>query len=152
MPDTEALPAEVEEPDTPAEDVKAIDLLGAAIELETVTRARKRLEEREAELRKDILERWERATQGDAQPLHGIRLPTGTAVRRVWSTSQQKIDPAKLREALADAPQYIIEAVDATRLRADYEAVWRALSKAKTQRTINVRLGKENLAAASIRG
>ena len=80
----------------------------------------------------------------DAGRFHGLRLPGGDAVRRSWSVSQSKIDPSKLREVLADAPEFIVESVDVPKLHDAYPSVWERLAKAKCKETIVIRLTGED--------
>ncbi len=138
MGETEAAP--VEEPDTPEEEVAVTFpvLVEMAAEIADLHRTQEVLEKKEKRLRDELLEKW-----AQVAGLHGIRLGNGDAVRWTWTTNQSKIDPAKLRESLADAPNYIRETVDAVALRKDYESVWRALAKVKSRPTISVRLADE---------
>lgn len=139
MSDSESAPiTEPEEPDTPWEEVAGAfpDLVRRAADLAFVVRERKRLEALENDARGYLLEEWEK---GRAD-LRGIRLTNGDAVRRVWTSSAKKVSPEKLRAALADAPNYIVEIVDATRLKVDYPDRYRELGDVKSKRTIAVRL------------
>jgi|GEM_PF-1679711 len=137
-PDAEAPP--VEEPDTPSEEVAVTfpELVKAAGELADMKReldAKQKLYDR---VRGEILELMQQVPN-----LHGVRLPNGDAVRLTWTTSQSKVDPAKLREVLADAPNYIVEVVDAKHLAKDYATVWHQMAKVKSKRTVAVRLAGE---------
>ncbi len=135
MAETDTEPQEA--PDTPEEEVAVTfpALVEVAADLARNRRKQEALEHEEKGLRDELLEKWDQVPM-----LHGIRLSSGDAVRKTWTTSQSKIDPVKLREALADAPNYIHETVDASALRKDYGTVWRQMAKAKSRWTIAVRL------------
>jgi hypothetical protein len=141
MTETEEKAREQEEPDTPIEELNKdptmADVVALAAHIGIVRVERQRLEEEEDRLKSEILPLLQ------MKGLHGVRTANGTAVRRTWTTSQSKIDPAKLREVLADAPNYIRETVDAPALKRDYESVWRQMTKAKSKETIAVRLPTE---------
>lgn len=126
-----------EEADVPEEALPLAvhDLIEPATKLANLRRHIKKLEEEDAQLTETVLALMERVPD-----LHGVRLKNGDAVRRAWSTSQSKIEPVRLREVLADAPEYIIETVDAPRLHKDYPSVWERLAKVKRRRTVQVRL------------
>jgi hypothetical protein len=137
--DIEAAPQE--EPDTPEEEVLATFpvLVDIAEEIAEVRRKQNDLEKREKDLREEILEKWTQMPN-----LHGIRLKNGDAVRRTWSVrTTQKPDPARLRELMADASNYIVELVDLPALKKDYPTVWEQAGRVKRTQTITVRLKGE---------
>ncbi|HTT74236.1 MAG TPA: hypothetical protein VMG99_08890 [Thermoplasmata archaeon] len=138
MAEAEAAPKE--EPDTPAEEVVSAfpELYEAAWRVAGLKRKREALEAEEEAARNQLLTLWTHMPD-----LHGIRLENMDAVRRTWSTKSTPIEPAKLRETLADAPNYIRETVNMTQLRKDYPTVWQQLGKVKTTRTITVRIRGE---------
>lgn len=138
--EVEAKESEQEEPLTSADDVRKTfpEMVSFAAELCEAVIERELAEEKEAKLRKQLLEMWEQMPN-----LHGIRLGSGTAVRRTWSTKSTPIEPGKLREVLADAPDYIAEKVDMTKLKAAYPGIWRQMGKVKSTRTITVREPKK---------
>lgn len=130
-----------EEPDTPENQVSAtfpelVTMAGLLAE------KRRQLDGSEAayeRVKKELLEMWEQMPS-----LHGIRLVNGDAVRRTWSTSAGKaISPTKLREVMADAPEFIVEVVDAKRLKEAYPTIHARLAEPKSKRTLTVRLIKE---------
>ena len=133
---------EVVEPDTPAEEV-AVTFPGIVADAQALALFRVKINHLEREYndqRKRLLVSWEQMPN-----LHGIRLANGDAVRRTWSTGKaQAIDPAKLRETLADAPEFLIEIVNMPKLKDAYPTVYKQLGKVKpSKRTITVRLVEE---------
>jgi hypothetical protein len=66
-----------------------------------------------------------------AKQLHGVVFPEGV-VRHQQRTTYGTIEPAKLRAALSDAPNYIKEVVDGTALAKDYPRVAMELGKKRT--------------------
>lgn len=138
MSETDAPPTE--EPDTPSEEVAKLspELVDRARLLAADKRHLDKLQEQYEEDRAKLMHEMV-----EVPLLHGIRLPNGDAVRLTWTTSQSKIDPAKLKEVLADAPLYIVEVVDAKRLAKDYATVWHQMAKVHTKRTVAVRLAGE---------
>lgn len=132
-------PQAQEEPDTPEDQVGVPEIVEIAAELASYRRDRKRLEDLEEKLTKDLLEKWEQLPN-----LHGIRLQNGDAVRRTWSVrTTAKPEPSRLRELMADAGHYIREAVDLPALRKDYPSIWEQAGKVKRTKTITVRLKGE---------
>ena len=133
--------------DTPVEELSEFPVLLSLAE--QLIRHRKENVERdkhEAELVGRLLASWDQPEAAGRTPIRtGIKFTNGDAVRRVWSTSTSKIDPNRLREVLADAPNYIetIEVVKADELKKDYESVYRQLAKSKSKRTIRVSLKGE---------
>lgn len=132
---SESKEPESSEPDTPIERVTFPEVVQA---VETLVARRRYLNSLEAEFKREkerVLELMDRVPD-----LHGTLLPNGDAVRKSWSVSQSKIEPEKLREVLADAPEYIYETVDVTALHQAYPSVWEKLAKVKRRRTLTVRL------------
>lgn len=125
-----------EEPDTPEEEVPFPDIVAEAGALAGLRRMIKDLEDAEEKQRAKVLHLMQQVSQ-----LHGIRLRNGDAVRRTWSVrATKKVDPARLRELMADADRYIREEVDLPSLRKDYPSVWERAGAVKRTETVAVRL------------
>lgn len=142
MTESEAPPSKAdEEPDTPIEEIRASlpDVAKEASALAVLRSRIKALESEYEEQRKRVLGLFRQVPR-----LHGIRLGDGTAVRRTWSVrTTAKPDPARLREMMADADEYIHEVVDLPSLRRDYPSVWERAGKVRREETVAVRLAGE---------
>jgi len=136
-----APPQEAEEPDVPSEDlVKNPDMAELVALAEGIERERRTIADSEAVL--DALKE-KLLPLMTAKGLHGVRVSTGTAVRRRWDVrATKKVDPARLREVLADAPEFIAEVVEMPKLREAYPTVWEKLGAARRKELIVVYVPK----------
>src|SRR5580658_9840636 len=141
MAETEEAPAQPFEdlPDTPEDQVTVPGVVIEAAILADLERKAKVLDKQVEKQRAKVLAAFE----GAPDQLRGVKLLSGDAVRRVWSSPRAKpIELTALIPALADWRDYVLTEVkvDMAKLRTDHRTIHDRLGKVSSKRGIRVTL------------